>query len=74
MGKKSHRTLSLPTQHTHLPTDCSVVQDVFFHSASGAAGKPVLREGQRVTYELMQAADGRLYATNIEVVAEPTLN
>lgn len=73
MGRKSHRMLSLPTQPTHLP-EHSVVHDRCPHSESDLGDKPALREGQRVTYEVIRAADGRLYATNIEVVAEPTLN
>lgn len=74
MGRKSHRAPHLQTQQSCLAVDPRLDQEIFFFGGTGKDGKPALREGQLVTYDLMRGADGRLYATNIEVVEDPELN
>jgi cold shock CspA family protein len=48
-------------------------QLVFLKGAVGD-GTPVIREGQRVSYELVQGLDGLWYAVNIVIEDEPPLN
>ncbi|WP_166364218.1 cold-shock protein [Pseudomonas akapageensis] len=45
--------------------------DIFFRVRSVEDGGPAIKEGQTVTYELMQGKDGRYYAINIEIVDDP---
>ncbi len=47
-------------------------RELFFHVKSAADGGPTLRAGDTVTYDVVQGADGRFYAINLEVVeADP---
>ncbi|WP_317657870.1 hypothetical protein [Pseudomonas sp. KU43P] len=46
---------------------------VFFRGAVGD-GSQVIREGQKVSYELLQGEDGLWYAVNLVIEDEPLLN
>ncbi|MFJ3448578.1 cold-shock protein [Pseudomonas sichuanensis] len=48
--------------------------EVIFLQGAVGDGKPVIREGQHVSYELAQGPDGLWYAVNIVIEDEPYLN
>ncbi|WP_166364230.1 cold-shock protein [Pseudomonas akapageensis] len=45
-------------------------REIFFRVRSIEDGGPPIKEGQAVTYELMQGQGGEFYAINIEVVED----
>ncbi|MDF9618027.1 hypothetical protein P5705_10265 [Pseudomonas entomophila] len=49
-------------------------REVAFLKGAVGDGTSIIREGQHVSYELVQGADGLWYAVNIVVVDEPRLH
>jgi hypothetical protein len=65
-----------PTLETHQPNEPTGCQQetILFLEADFKQPDAIIRDGQVVTYEVERRADGRLYATNIEVYAEPSFH
>ncbi|QBF26345.1 cold shock domain-containing protein [Pseudomonas tructae] len=49
-------------------------QDIFFQIGPSTPGGLILREGQVVSYELVQGPQGQWFAVDIQIIEEPPLN
>ncbi|WP_260957650.1 hypothetical protein [Pseudomonas citri] len=45
-------------------------RDIYFCSPPTEDGGPVIKPGQKVTYELMLGSDGQYYAVNLELISK----
>lgn len=51
-----------------LPTADENERDIFFSVPPTREGGPVIKPGQKVSYELMLGDDGQYYAINLQVI------
>lgn len=64
---KRHDSVGVSTGST---TIADYDQDIFFSVTPVAEGGPVIKPGQKVTYELMLGGDGRYYAIDLQLIGD----
>lgn len=70
MSRSSHQATSSTEFEMSVSTPSYDKQDIFFQVGDGLK----LREGQTVTYDLIQGPQGQWFTVDIRTVEEPPLN